>query len=133
MVSLFVLSSLACNAFAGEPGVVIAPPPTPLTTTPGGGEQTGGTAVSSVTTGTPVATVTGTSQTTATPSGPTASVLVDLNVRTGPGIQYDRVSFLLQAETAPIIGTDPASGWWKIECPPRTACDGSAVLDFGRG
>ena len=31
LVSLLVLSSLACNAFAGEREVVIAPPPTSAT------------------------------------------------------------------------------------------------------
>ena len=123
MVSLFVLSALACNAFAGETEPVIVPPPTPLTTTPGSG-QTGGTAVSSVATGTASTDGTGTSSATVTPSGPTATVLVDLNVRTGPGVQYDRVSFLLQDESASIIGSDPATGWWKIVCPPRTPVTG---------
>ena len=123
MLSLFVLSALACNAFAGETEPVIVPPPTPLTTTPGSG-QTGGTAVSLVATGTAATDETGTSSATATPLGPTATVLVDLNVRMGPGVQYDRVSFLLQAENASIIGSDPATGWWKIVCPPRTPVTG---------
>ena len=122
MVSLLVLSSLACNAFAGEPEVVIAPPPTLVTTVAGGGN--GGTAVFIELTETPSANVTGTASTTVTPSGPTATVLVDLNVRTGPGVQYDRVSFLLKDEIAPIIGADPATGWWKIDCPERTPVTG---------
>ncbi|MCB8942440.1 MAG: hypothetical protein H6658_01565 [Ardenticatenaceae bacterium] len=123
MVGLLALSSLACNAFAGQVEPVVIPPPTPLTGTPGEGE-TGGEVVSGAATGTPAAAVTGTTDMTATPSGPVATVLVDLNVRTGPGVQYDRVSFLLEDESVPIIGVDPASGWWRIVCPARTPVAG---------
>jgi Tol biopolymer transport system component len=45
-------------------------------------------------------------------------MLVDLNVRSGPSVQFDRVSFLLEDDTARVLGRDPESGWWKIECPP---------------
>lgn len=44
-------------------------------------------------------------------------MLVDLNVRNGPGVQYDRVGFLLKGDSADIMGRDPESGWWKIVCP----------------
>jgi hypothetical protein len=121
MISLFILSSLACNAFAGENEPIVDPPPVVTITN---GDEATGDASSAAPTVTTVGDVTGTPAPAATPEGPTVIVLVDLNVRTGPGVQYDRVSFLLEGENARIIGTDPASGWWKIECPPRTPVTG---------
>lgn len=120
LIGLFVLSSLACNAFAGrtEPGVTLPPPPTTVVnTTPAvdnGQDETSGAA--------PTATLEGEAaiEEGETPSGEAmVRVLVDLNVRGGPGVQYERVGFLLENQTAPILGRDPDTGWWKIECPPR--------------
>lgn len=121
-IALFI-ASLACNAFAPrdtEPGLDLPPPSvSDLTSTPSDGNPpVDGLA--------PTATLPG--NTPGAGSGDSGGnddgsanvrVLVDLNVRRGPGVQYDRVGFLLQNETAPIIGFDPASGWWKIVCPPR--------------
>jgi hypothetical protein len=120
LIGLFVLSSLACNAFAGqtEPGVTLPPPPTTaVNTTPavdGSDDETNGPA--------PTATLPGevAAEEGETSSGePMVRVLVDLNVRGGPGVQYERVGFLLENQTVPILGRDPDTGWWKIECPPR--------------
>ncbi|MCA9959086.1 MAG: hypothetical protein KC443_08630 [Anaerolineales bacterium] len=113
----FVLMSLACNAFAGTAEPVVPPPPTlaatdgtlppvvaaPTVTLPGSATETPGA-------GTP----------TATAAGPQVQALVDLNVRTGPGVGYGTDSFLLEGETAVIIGKDPAASWWKINCPARS-------------
>ncbi len=124
-MGLLFLSSLACNAFAGdaEPGAVTLPAPpvstvstvvgnTPIagvTNTPGGLAPTatlpgGATAVSTLPAG-------------STPGVPTVTTLVDLNIRSGPGVGYDRIGFLLQGQSATVVGRDPASGWWKIQCP----------------
>jgi len=110
LLVLLALSSLACNAFAGEqgPGLLLPPP--------------GTTAVPSTPSGQMAPTVTLPGQT-AVPTisaadGPTVRLLVDLNIRSGPGVQYPRVGFLLQGDTAPIIGRHTESGWWRIQCPP---------------
>ncbi|MBX3059686.1 MAG: PD40 domain-containing protein [Anaerolineae bacterium] len=116
IIGILFVTSLACNAFAGnvKPEFEL-PPPTFVTTLTPATEATVPGAAPTVTlpgTGTQVA------ENTAVPiTGPFATVLVDLNVRTGPGVQYDRVGFLLQGESVPIIGRDPLSGWWKIQCP----------------
>ena len=120
LIGLFILSALACNAFAGGGEPTLAVPPTPITITPGS-DGSGGTLSPTLT---PEAGATSTTNATATPSAPTATVLVDLNVRTGPGVQYDRVTFLLKDESAPILGKDPTGEWWKITCPPRTPVTG---------
>lgn len=116
LITLFVLISLACNAFAGnvEPELEL-PPPTFVATLVAGAEVTVEGAAATVTLPAGTETVVAT----AVPplQGPYVTMLVDLNVRTGPGVQYDRVGFLLKGESAPILGVDPASGWWKIQCP----------------
>lgn len=95
--------SLACNAFAGslEP---FPPPPTEQATEQG----------ASTTAGTPPATL----QPALSPvKNARLVVLLDLNVRSGPGVEYDRVGFLLKDETVPVIGVHKPTGWWKIDCP----------------
>mgnify|MGYP001818547919 CR=1 FL=1 len=110
-----LLTSLACNAFAGR----LEPlPPTPTVTAefslaPAAGEQ----------------------ESAATPAAlsPVAiarvTALVDLNVRNGPGVQYDRVGFLLENDTLPVLGVHASTGWWKIECPDNA--DGDACWVSG--
>lgn len=119
-IILLLFSSLACNAFAGgrEPDMGLPPPPTlGSETAPSIAEQT-----AQIEGLAPTATLISDDSGTPASSGAgsaTATVLIDLNVRSGPAVQYDRVSFMLKGESAVIIGRDPATGWWKIECPPR--------------
>lgn len=113
-IALLILTSLACNAFAGaelEPTLELPPPAV---------TNQEGTITPTVDGPAPTATLPGDVDETADVSSVASlNVLVDLNVRNGPGVIYDRVGFLLQGETARIIGVDPATRWWKIECPPR--------------
>ncbi len=102
-IAVLILTSLACNAFAGERPPAFGPPPTAIA------EER--------------VTVTSEMAATATlPSGglglpAKVTMLVDLNVRNGPGVQYDRVGFLLEGDEVPITGVHQESGWWLIECP----------------
>ena len=98
-----ILTSLACNAFAGslEP---LPPPPTMAVDE-----------IPAATTAEPAATVT-LSALSPLSTGK-VTVLVDLNIRSGPGVKYDRVGFLLKDESVPVVGVHPDTGWWKIECP----------------
>ncbi len=133
IIIVLVVTSLACNAFAGnvEPEFELPPPTFVTTLTPGTaeGEATVPSAAPTVTlpgTGTQVA------GNTAVPiTGPFATVLVDLNVRAGPGVQYDRVGFLLQGESVPIVGRDPLSGWWKIQCPANVTDSADCWISGG--
>ena len=121
-IASLVLTTLACNAFAGnvEPGFELPPPSvSDLTSTPDNDDAT-------VFDPAPTATLPGAQPTIDVGGGtPTIKVLVDLNVRSGPSIQYDRVGFLLANATVLILGRDPNTGWWKIVCPadvPTTEC-----------
>lgn len=107
---ILALTTLACNAVAGIARPTPPPPPLALPSPVTPGEAIGpGVA--------PTATLPG--EATAGSGPGTLRVLVDLNIRAGPGVGYERVGFLLRDETAVVLGRDPASGWWKIACPPR--------------
>lgn len=129
-VTILFLTTLACNAFAGtaEPGAELPPPPISVQVTetavvpPAAVTQEVGAAATATLAdggGTAVA------EATAVEDGgsPVVVAKVDLNVRTGPGVVYDRDGFVLQGEAVAVIGRDPASGWWQIQCPGRS--DGS--------
>jgi len=53
----------------------------------------------------------------AAPGEPTVTANVDLNVRRGPGTNYDVVGALRDGNSARILGSNPGRTWWKIECP----------------
>lgn len=108
-----LLVSLACNAFAGEPAPLLPPPPGLTTTVPL----------------TPPSTIPGLAPTVTLPATavpldpldpntPQLRALVDLNIRSGPSVQYNRVGFLRQGQSARIIGRNADTGWWRIQCPP---------------
>ena len=94
---------MACNAFAGSLER-LPPPPTPAVDE-----------IPAATTAEPAATVT-LSALSPLSTG-RVTVLVDLNIRSGPGVKYDRVGFLLKEESVPVVGVHSETGWWKIECP----------------
>ena len=103
-ISILFLVSLACNAFAGNAEPALELPPPLMTTEPGG---------------TPVAGLAPTATLPAAPAEATVSILVDLNIRSGPGVVYDRIGFFTKGATAPVLGRDPVSGWWLVQCPPN--------------
>jgi uncharacterized protein YgiM (DUF1202 family) len=121
LVGLLALVSLACNAFAGESRPVLTLPPPRLTVLPG-------TAVADLPPGpiiAPTVTLPGENAPPSSPATPVSPdgrprvrLLVDLNIRSGPSVQYERVGFLLGGDTAVILGQHADSGWWRIECPP---------------
>ena len=122
-LALLLATTLACNAFAGGSGSSLPPAPLPtLPATPSGTPLPDGATLP--TDGSPPAiapTVTLPGEAaTAAPQGMLV-VLVKLNVRTRPGVGYERVGSLLPDDTAIILGRDPASEWWRIVCPPDMA------------
>ncbi|MFN2210678.1 MAG: SH3 domain-containing protein [Candidatus Promineifilaceae bacterium] len=100
LIAMLALASLACNAFAGN----LEPFPEPPTV------DSRPSATEKPQSATP-------SPTQIDAGAPVVSILVNLNVRSGPGLQYDRVGFLSQGASAAVIGADKSSGWWKIDCP----------------
>lgn len=103
LIAMLMFASLACNAFAGNLEPLPEPP------------QISERPTSTATPTTMVATVT--LDGTALADDATVSMLVDLNVRSGPGVQYERVGFLSKGTSVAVTGVDKQSGWWKIQCP----------------
>lgn len=67
----------------------------------------------------------------ASPGQPTVTALVSLNVRRGPGTNYEVVGALREGNSALILGSNPSRTWWKIECPGgMTECWVSAGHQF---
>ncbi len=58
-----------------------------------------------------LATVTG------TPTGPTVIAVEQVNVRAGPGTDYDRIGVLLAGQRVPAIGRSPGGDWIQISYP----------------
>lgn len=116
------LSMLACQTLSGEPTAALPPPPT-VVVNPAGTPLS----VTATTIAGPVASPTATLPTL---NGPALTAVVDVNVRGGPGVDYPADGFLLQGESAAIIGYDPTSGWWKVACPARS--DGPECWVTGR-
>jgi hypothetical protein len=119
-LALLLATTLACNAFAGGSGSSLPPAPT-LPATPGA--TTPGAATPPPDAGPPgiAPTVTLPGEVATAAAQGTLVVLVKLNVRTGPGVAYERVGSLLPDDTAAVLGRDEASGWWRIVCPPDMA------------
>lgn len=114
-VVLLGMVSLACNAFAGQPDSLLPPPPAAGPTIEGTAPEAGGAPGVAATVTLP--------GTTPIPENlPQLRILVDLNIRNGPGVQFRRAGFLLAGETAPVLARDEATGWWQIVCPE--AADG---------
>lgn len=65
------------------------------------------------------------------PSGASVTVDVNLNVRTGPGTNYDRIGWLAAGTTVDITGRTANGTWWQI--PYRDAPDGKAWISAGYG
>jgi hypothetical protein len=65
------------------------------------------------------------------PGGPSVTVDVNLNVRTGPGTNYDRIGALAVGTTVEIVGRSANSAWWQIPYPG--APDGKAWISAGYG
>ncbi|MBK8904853.1 MAG: hypothetical protein IPM53_26980 [Anaerolineaceae bacterium] len=120
-ISMLFLATLACNAFAGdntEPALDVPPPAvTVVDATAVPGAETPIVGIS------PTATLPGSSGSgTAVASGsPYVTMLVDLNIRSGPGVVYERLGFFLKDSTAQVLGRDPATGWWLVTCPSDIA------------
>lgn len=103
LLAVLMFASLACNAFAGN----LEPFPEP----PEISDRPTSTMIPENMAAT--ATLAGADSA----DEATVSMLVDLNVRSGPGVQYERVGFLSEGTSVAAIGVDKLSGWWKVQCP----------------
>lgn len=122
----------------GPPDPTNTSQPPPPTTDPGGGGGGGGQSTNTPQPGdtpvpgetpTPTTAVTIVFQTpvggyeaTAQPCGipPTVQALGQVNIRSGPGLDYDPIGSLIYLESRPILGRAEFATWWLIELPGNT-------------
>ena len=52
------------------------------------------------------------------PTAPTLKTLTDLNVRTGPGLEYDLIGLLPVGSSAELTGRSEDQQWWQIRFAP---------------
>ncbi|MCK6629539.1 MAG: FHA domain-containing protein [Anaerolineae bacterium] len=102
--------TLEVKAFNSEGQVSV---PTTVTVNAGANNAGDETPTPTVPTETPSPTV---------PANPSLTTKTDLNVRSGPGIQYDLLGLLPAGVTVEIIGRDDTRQWWQIRFSP--AADG---------
>jgi hypothetical protein len=54
---------------------------------------------------------------TGTPEGPMILVPDQVNVRTGPGVEYDQIGVMISGQRAPVVGRSPGGNWLQIRYP----------------
>jgi len=106
----------------------VPPPPTPTYTRVLATPDTA-TPESPAPAGTPAGEVPPTSAPAA--GGPSVTMNENLNVRSGPGTNYDRVGSLAAGATVDIIGRNTDSSWWQI--PYAGAPDSKGWISAGYG
>jgi hypothetical protein len=65
------------------------------------------------------------------PGGPSVTVNSNLNVRAGPGTNYERVGSLASGASVAIIGRDASGAWWQV--PYADAPGGKGWISTGYG
>ncbi len=68
----------------------------------------------------------------ATPTLPAnrAEIFQDVNVRAGPGTDYDQVGVLIPGQTSAIVGRNPEGTWFEIEYVGGPNCTGWVFKDL---
>lgn len=60
---------------------------------------------------------------TATPAIPYLLTIKDMNVRSGPGVEYAVIGFMGVGSSAEVVGRAADAGWWRIACPAGATSD----------
>jgi uncharacterized protein YraI len=63
-------------------------------------------------------------------NAPILTTLANVNVRDGPGLNYDIIGLIIKSEQVEIIGKDPSSYWWKIKMSSASNEVGWVSVDY---
>jgi CSLREA domain-containing protein len=102
-----------------EPGAPPGNQPPPQQVPPTGATSTATASVSVTLTPTATETLEPTFTPTPTLGAPLAEAAQNANCRFGPGTVYDVVGYLLQGQSAPVVGRNAENTWWAITIPER--------------
>ena len=64
------------------------------------------------------------------PSSPSITALVNVNIRSGPSVEYEIVGLFLQGRKAGVVGTNQDSTWWAIYIPSADNGRGWVSADY---
>ena len=64
------------------------------------------------------------------PGTPSVTSLVNLNIRSGPGVGFDIIGLLLQGRKAQVVGASADNLWWAISIPSADNGRGWVSADF---
>jgi uncharacterized protein YraI len=59
-----------------------------------------------------------------------AQAVADVNIRSGPGLQFEKVGMLKNGQSAEILGADPQNYWWYISVPEVEGLQGWVAIDY---
>jgi len=115
---IFILGLSACNLPSQSPGTATAEADVAASVTALVlAATTSAPAITEIPSSTPFPTDTPTITPTSTSSIPMATVSVNTNCRTGPGVVYDLIGALLVGEQAVVVGKYSAGNYWIINNP----------------
>ena len=59
-----------------------------------------------------------------------AQAIADVNIRSGPGMDFDKVGMLKNGTSAEILGADPQNLWWFISVIDVEGLEGWVAIDY---
>lgn len=64
------------------------------------------------------------------PDSPSVTALLNVNIRSGPGIEFDIIGLFLQGQKAGVVGVSQDGSWWAIYIPSAQNGRGWVSADF---
>jgi len=64
------------------------------------------------------------------PGAPTLTAAANLNIRSGPGIDYDKIGLILIGQSAEVVGIASNGEWWAIKIPLAQGGRGWVTVNF---
>jgi len=65
------------------------------------------------------------------PQAPLVIAMTSVNVRSGPGENFEILGVLQQNQAAPVVGVNAERTWWQIQVPPTVFSTGLAWISAG--
>jgi|GEM_PF-886660 len=117
-----ILPAISPGETAGAtPVAVSASPTSAVTTTPAAAETSTAGMPATGTTATTVPAATATPIQVLTTEVQYVMGLVDLNLRSGPGLAHQVVGWMTHGQIAPVTGMSSDGNWWQLDCPSNNA------------
>jgi uncharacterized protein YraI len=66
------------------------------------------------------------------PGAPILTAAANLNIRSGPGIEFDKIGLILIGQSAEVVGISKDSEWWAIKVPLAEGGRGWVTANFAQ-